>query len=167
MPGHRADLGVKIRELQSVDEARKCARFMANSEPWVTLSRGYDDSIKILTDPTREVYLAIVEQETVGFVILRMTGAFVGYIQTVGVIAEWRNRGIGTNLIRFAEKRIFSETPNAFICVSSFNRGAERLYKRLGYKVVGVLADYIVTGHSETLLRKTIAPLSEFRNSRQ
>ena len=88
MPNHRADLCVKIRKLQRADEAHQCARFMANSEPWVTLRRSYDDSIKILTNPTREVYLAVVEEETVGFVILQMTGAFVGYIQTVGVIPE-------------------------------------------------------------------------------
>lgn len=167
MPNHRADLHIKIRELQRADEAQECARFMANSEPWVTLRRSYDDSIKILTDPAREVYLAVVEEETVGFAILQMTGAFVGYIQTVGVISEWRNRGIGTNLIRFAEKRIFREAPNVFICVSSFNRRAERLYRRLGYEAVGELRDYIVAGHSETLLRKTIAPLSEFRGSQR
>ena len=167
MPNDRADPCVKIRELQRADEAHECARFMARSEPWVTLRRSYDDSIKILTNPTREVYLAVVEEETVGFVILQMTGAFVGYIQTVGVIPEWRNRGIGTNLIRFAEKRIFREKPNVFICASSFNRSAERLYRRLGYEVVGELRDYVVTGHSETLLRKTIAPLSEFRGSQR
>ena len=167
MPSRRADLNVKIRELQRADEAHECARFMANSEPWVTLRRSYDDSIKILTDPTREAYLGVIEEEIVGFVILQMTGAFVGYIQTVGVIPEWRNRGIGTNLIRFAEKRILREAPNVFICVSSFNKGAERLYRRLGYEVVGELRDYIVTGHSETLMRKTIAPLSEFKGSQR
>jgi len=84
MPNHWADLRGKIRELHRTDEAHECARFMANSEPWVTLRRSYDDSVKILTDPTREVYLAVAEEETVGFVILQMTGAFVGYIQTVG-----------------------------------------------------------------------------------
>ena len=83
------------------------------------------------------------------------------------MIPEWRNRGIGTNLIRFAEKRILREAPNVFICVSSFNKGAERLYRRLGYEVVGELRDYVVAGHSETLLRKTIAPLSGFRGSQR
>ncbi len=39
------------------------------------------------------------------------------------------------------------------------------LYERLGYAVVGELTDYIVSGHSELLLRKTIAPLNEFRKA--
>jgi ribosomal protein S18 acetylase RimI-like enzyme len=91
-----------------------------------------------------------------------MHGAFVGYIQSMGVVPAWRNRGLGSRLMAFVEKRIFSETPNAFTCVSSFNEGAQRLYERLGYEVVGELKDYIISGHSEILLRKTIAPLSEY-----
>jgi N-acetylglutamate synthase-like GNAT family acetyltransferase len=91
-----------------------------------------------------------------------MHGGFVGYIQSVCVAAGWRNTGIGSQLMAFAEKRIFSETPNAFILVSSFNQDARRLYERLGYEVVGELKDYIISGHSEILLRKAIAPLAEF-----
>jgi ribosomal protein S18 acetylase RimI-like enzyme len=48
------------------------------------------------------------------------------------------------------------------MCVSSFNDGALRLYQRLGYQKVGELPDYIVAGHSEILLRKTIGPLAAF-----
>lgn len=39
---------------------------------------------------------------------------------------------------------------------------ATRLYERLGHKVVGELTDYIVRGHSEVLLRKTVGPLTGF-----
>jgi [ribosomal protein S18]-alanine N-acetyltransferase len=46
--------------------------------------------------------------------------------------------------------------------VSSFNQGARRLYERLGYNVVGELTDYIVEGHSEILLRKTVGPMATF-----
>jgi ribosomal protein S18 acetylase RimI-like enzyme len=63
----------------------------------------------------------------------------------------------------YAEKHIFSRTPNVFICVSSFNSAARKLYERLGYQTIGELKDYIVSGHSEILLRKTIGPLSEFK----
>ena len=55
-------------------------------------------------------------------------GAFRGYIQTVLVLPGLRNRGIGRGLIRFAERRVLSASPNVFLCVSSFNRGAQRLY---------------------------------------
>jgi len=154
---------VEIRKLQDTAEAERCARVMSTSEPWITLRRSYSDSFKMLTDPSREIYLAVVRSQITGFMILNMKGAFVGYIQTVCIFPEWRNRGIGTTLIAFAEERIFQDTPNAFMCVSSFNQNAQRLYERLGYRVVGELKDYIVPGHSEILLRKTIAPLTEFK----
>lgn len=154
---------VDIRQLRGADEVHLISEFMANSEPWVTLKRTYEESVRMLNDPIREVYVAEMSRDVAGFAILQMKGAFVGYIQTVGVFPNWRDRGIGSRLIQFAEDRIFSEAPNAFICVSSFNEGAHRLYERLGYKVVGELTDYIIPGHSEVLMRKTIAPLTEFK----
>jgi hypothetical protein len=80
----------------------------------------------------------------------------------VALGADWRGRGLGTALIAFAERRILREVPNVFLCVSSFNTRARTLYLRLGYEVVGELRDYIVRGHSEWLLRKSVAPLAEF-----
>jgi ribosomal-protein-alanine N-acetyltransferase len=159
------NLSVEIRRLQSAAEAEKCARLMANSEPWMTLRRTYEGSMKMLSDSSREVHLAIVKEEVVGFIVLIMSGALVGYIQTVAVMPEWRNKGIGTELLKFAEDRIFAKAPNVFLCVSSFNKKAQELYRRLGYEVIGELKDYIVPGHSEILLRKSIAPLTEFRRT--
>jgi ribosomal-protein-alanine N-acetyltransferase len=140
-------------------EARICAHLMATSEPWVTLGRSVDASIRIVTDPTREVYVARRGDDIDGFIILCMTGAFVGYIQTVCVHPDCRGQGLGSRLVEFAEQRILRESPNVFMCVSSFNHDARRLYERLGYQVIGELTDYIVRGHSEILLRKTRGPL--------
>ncbi len=154
---------LEIRELQNYAEAEICARIMSNSEPWITLRRDYDASLKTITASAREVYLAIVDGEIAGFTILNMHGAFVGYIQSICVAPHWRNKGIGRQLIALAEKRIFSETSNVFICASDFNKDAQRLYEKLGYEVIGELKDYIIAGRSEILLRKTIAPLAEFK----
>jgi ribosomal protein S18 acetylase RimI-like enzyme len=79
------------------------------------------------------------------------------------VAAERRGRGIGARLVSYAEARIFRESPNVFLCVSSFNPDARRLYERLGYALVGELTDYIVAGHSELLFRKTIGPIGAYR----
>ena len=72
---------------------------------------------------------------------------------------EARGRGVGTRLVEFAERRIFSETPNVFLCVSSFNPRARALYERLGYELIGELKDYLIEGASEFLMRKTIGPI--------
>jgi ribosomal-protein-alanine N-acetyltransferase len=153
---------VVIRAPAGRAEAEACAHMMAGSEPWITLGRGYDASLALLESPDRECYVALADGAVVGFLILNMHGAFVGYIQTVCVAAEARGLGIGTELVRFAEQRIFSEAPNVFLCVSSFNPDARRLYERLGYVLVGELTDYIVHGHAELLYRKTIGPIGRF-----
>jgi ribosomal protein S18 acetylase RimI-like enzyme len=155
--------GVQIQALESTEHIHQCAEFMAVSEPWKTLRRTYEEGVAMLNDPNREAYAALVDGQLAGFTILRMDGAFVGYIQTIGVLPQWQSRGIGSKLMAFAEERIFRDTPNAFICVSSFNPKAQKLYKKLGYETVGELTEYIVPGHSEFLMRKTIAPLTEFK----
>jgi ribosomal protein S18 acetylase RimI-like enzyme len=152
-----------IRKLKSKTEARACAQIMATSEPWITLQRTYGESLKIVTNPLREVYVAVSKGEVSGFIILQMEGTFTGYIQSVAVRADWRGQGLGSRLIAFAEKRIFAKKPNVFMCVSSFNKKAQRLYRRLGYEKIGVLKNFIVSGHDEILLRKTIGPLAEFK----
>ena len=50
-----------------------------------------------------------------------------------------------------------------FLCVSDFNTGALRLYRRLGYELIGALPDFLVGGSAELLLRKTRGPWSTFR----
>lgn len=154
---------LEIKRLQNADEAAICARMMARSEPWITLKRDYAASLEIINDPMREVYIAARKGEIVGFIIIILRGAFTGYIQSICVAPEWRDRGVGGQLMAFAERRILDESPNVFICVSSFNKGALRLYKRLGYETIGELKDYVISGYSEILMRKTTGSLKEFK----
>jgi len=156
-----------IRPLATDAEAHTCAELMASSDPWRRLGRSFDESFAMLRDAAREVYVALDashpgDSAVLGFVIVIMQGAFVGYIQTVAVRPDRRGQGVGSALIGFAEQRIFRDKPNVFICASSFNPDARRLYERLGYRVVGELTDYIIRGHSEILLRKSLGPLSEW-----
>ena len=152
-----------IRRIQDRQEVEDCARLMSSQEPWLTLRRDFEESVEVLSDPARESYVATIDGRVVAFLILNLKGAFVGYLQTICVALEWRNQGLGRRLIAFAEERIFREAPNVFLCVSSFNPGARRLYERLGYELVGELKDYIVRGSAELLFRKTVGPLREFK----
>jgi ribosomal-protein-alanine N-acetyltransferase len=157
-----ASLMAPIERVAAKPHAEACARLMACSEPWLTLGRTYETSLAIIQDPTRETYMTREAGQVTGFLIICMTGAFVGYIQTICVHPDHRGRGLGSRMVAFAEERILSEVPNVFMCVSSFNHAARRLYERLGYQVVGELTDYIMAGHSEILLRKTTGPLTGF-----
>jgi ribosomal-protein-alanine N-acetyltransferase len=145
---------IKIVLLKTQDEAQFCAEMMASSEPWVTLGRDYDSSLKSISASTKEVYLAVEGDEIKGFVILVFEGVIVGYIQSICVSPQYRGKRIGRQLISFAEKRLFNYFPNVFIFVSSFNLGAQKLYRKLGYEKVGEIPDFIIPGESEILFRK-------------
>ena len=153
---------LEIRELRGEEEARRCAELMTSCEPWITLQRTYEDALALLTDPSREICVGLVDLEIVGFAILIVKGILVGFVQTLAVAPAWRGRGIGAALMGHAENRILRDSPNVFLCVSSFNERAQGFYEHLGYRAVGELSDFIVRGHSEILMRKTTAPWSEF-----
>lgn len=152
-----------IRRLREPAEARFCAEFMVASDPWVTLGLTLEQAFQRLTDPTREVHVATANDRIVGVLSLHLSGPLNGYIQVIAVHPDWRGRGLGTRMIEFAEQRIFHQSPNVFLCVSSFNHRAQKLYEQLGYQRVGELPDFAARGHSEILMRKTRGPLLEFK----
>lgn len=150
---------IEIRPLSGPADARLCAELMATSEPWLSIGRTIEESLALVTDPSREVHIAWEGDRFRGFIILILHGAFVGYIQIIAVAHDARGSGVGSELIRFAEKRIFAKFPNVFLCVTDTNVRARALYERLGYELVGELKDYLVRGKSEFLMRKTIGPI--------
>lgn len=159
-------MNVQVRPVAGEAEREACARLMAGTEPWITLGRSYGECMKIVRDPTREVYWLEHDGAWAGFMILLMKdGPFRGYVQTICVTPEHRNRGVGTAALRWAEERIFRESPNVFLCVSDFNQGARRLYEREGYEFVGELRDFLVPGKSELLYRKTRGSWSDYMQS--
>ena len=153
----------EIRPLADDAEARACATIMATTDPWITLGRTFDRCLEVARDTALERYVAVADDEVVGFVLISMRGSFTGYIKSIAVREDWRGRGLGSALIAFAEERILRDSPNVFICVSSFNPGARRLYERLGFQEVGVLRELLISGQDELLLRKTRGTWADFR----
>jgi ribosomal protein S18 acetylase RimI-like enzyme len=132
---------------------------MCATDPWLVLGRTFDECLRVVADATCETYVARDNGAVRGFIILNMRGSFVGYIRSICVAADARGGGLGSQLVAFAEERIFRDVKNVFLCVSSFNPRARALYERLGYEVVGEMKDYVIGGASEILMRKTIGPL--------
>ena len=157
------DAPIVIRPINGAAEAELCAGVMSDSEPWLTLQRNYDHAIKALTNPTREIYVALVDAGLSGFIVVNMGGPLPGYVQIICVFPECRHQGVGRALIHFAEKRIFRDAPNVFLCVSSFNSEAQQFYQEMGYRRIGEIEDYLVEGHSEFLMRKTLGPVAGYK----
>jgi [ribosomal protein S18]-alanine N-acetyltransferase len=134
-----------------------CAQLMAGTDPWITLQRGIEQCRATLRGPGRELFVACEAGQPRGFILIHPCGcAGSAYIVSVAVAESARGKGIGAQLVAFAETKAEGRQ-FIFLCVSSFNRRAQELYYRLGYKQVGELSNYVVEGHSELLLMKRLA----------
>ena len=143
--------------------AQEGAALMVSMEPWVTLGTDLQRAMALLADPVKEVHVARTEGgELQGFALLDLTGPFRAYLHILSVAPRWQSKGLATQLIALAEQIAFRVSPNLFICVSDFNQRARALYERCGFEQCGVLKDYVVRGHDELLLRKTIGSRSDF-----
>lgn len=132
------------------------AELMAGNEPWVTLQRGLDECRVAVRRPGTALFISREGEQRLGFVLLAEHGlAGSPYIASIAVNAAARGRGIGSELLRFAEAR-YRPSRHIFLLVSSFNERARRLYERSGYRQVGEIADYVVAGHSEYIMHKRL-----------
>lgn len=158
---------MRISDSPSSEQLQECAEMMVATDPWVTLGQSLNACLKAVSHQDAKVLVASEDERVLGFLVYNMrVGVFRGYIQSLCVAQDARGKGVGTLLIGEAEQRIPSESPNVFICVSSFNPRAKSLYERLGYRLVGEMEDLIVDGHSEFLLRKTTGPWAGFPGDR-
>lgn len=139
-----------------------CARMMASTDPWITLGIPYEQCLTAFKGPCKEFYIMQADEEIAGFVILQVCGSFKGYIQTLCIDQRFRGKGLGTILLQFCESRILKLSPNIFICVSSFNKGALKLYLDFGFKLVGELENFVKDGYTELLFRKTVGPINGY-----
>jgi ribosomal protein S18 acetylase RimI-like enzyme len=134
------------------------ARLMAESDPWRRLGHGYGECLTAC-QPHHDTVLFIARDgdKPCGFALLRERGV-VGspYLASIGVDEAYRGRGIGSRLLAHAEAHFQPRARHMFLCVSSFNHDARRLYERLGYARVGELPDYIIDGASEILMHKRL-----------
>ena len=132
-----------------------CAQLMAGNDPWLTYKCSVQWSLNVLRWPGKFSFRRGCRQAYwVHFVHPK---GFLGspYIAAVVVTKEFRDAGIGSRMLAFAEE-MFTESRHVFLCVSSFNPRALALYERHGYVKVGDLPDFIADGYSEFLLCKRL-----------
>jgi ribosomal protein S18 acetylase RimI-like enzyme len=128
-----------------------------SSEPWKTLRRPLDACRAVLNDAEFQVFIPRVDGERGGFLILDPRGlAGAPYLKSIAIAPAFRGHGLGTKLVAFAEDTFRPRSRHFFLCVSSFNDDARRLYEKLGYVSVGSVQDLAVEGASETIMVKKL-----------
>jgi len=150
-------MGEVMIKLATGNEKEWAASLMAKSEPWTILGVGIDQCLRACRLEENNLYIAHHNGEAVGMIILQDRGvAGSPYIKSIVVESMHRNKGIGRQLLKFAEEKYFHDARFIFLCVSSFNRKAQEFYLENNYVLVGEFKDYIVEGHSELLMQKRL-----------
>jgi ribosomal protein S18 acetylase RimI-like enzyme len=148
-----------IHPVSTKKEKIICAEILVNTEAWITLGMDMDVVMSIINDNLNEVFVVYIKGELVGTIIIQTKGAFTGYLKSIAIKPDFRGMHLGQFMMKFVENHILSNSQNVFLCVSSFNTKAKKFYLKLGYKIIGVLKNYIAEGHDEILMRKTIGPI--------
>lgn len=91
---------------------------------------------------SRAYFVARVGRETVGYAGLMMVPPD-GHVTTVAVDPRWHRCKIGTRLVlALTHEAIEREARNLTLEVRMSNRGAQDLYRRFGFRPVGVRKGY-------------------------
>jgi len=137
-------------------ELMHCAQVMKETDPWLTYQFSSETCAGILRWRGGTLFIGRLDGP-VGFVLIHPRG-FLGspYIAVLAVAAGFRGRGVGAQLLRFAEAQL-SGSRHVYLCVSSFNVRAVRFYELHGYACVGEIPDFIADGFSELLMQKRLS----------
>ena len=141
-----------IIESRDPRDQRWAAELMLRLEPWIRLGRTFDSAMQAIQES--HLAVALQDQSRAGFILWTTCGLLNGYIRTIAVEPGYQGQGLGQQLVAHAERAILQQSPNVFLCVSSFNGRARQLYERLGYQQIGCLSDFLIPGHDEHLMRK-------------
>ena len=77
------------------------------------------------------------------------------YLHIIAVKEEYRNLGIGKQLIKYFEENASAyPSTKCFLTVDDFNPKARKLYESLGYQCVGKLKDFYKNGITSYIMMK-------------
>ncbi len=111
------------------------------------------DLIAVLTFPDVVRLKAVEDGRMVGFIAGDPRPAEgLAWIATIGVVPEYRQRGIGRALLHACEAQL--KFPRIRLSVRASNDGAIRLYETEGYQRVDVWQKYYNDGESAIIMEK-------------
>lgn len=145
--------------IHSADDREKelAARLLSETEPWITLRISYEQCHRNCFDPEFQVYIAYTDGIPSGIILIDPRGlAGSPYIKSVAAFPEFRGKGVGKLLLEHAEMLFRGKAKYLFLCVSTFNKRAQKFYLENGFTPVGELKDYIIEGAGEILMHKRL-----------
>ena len=146
--------------LASLENLNDCYEALNNSRLFDEYFQNAEKCKSFLLDGIKknEIYIAKNNMRSIGFMRIDEIGMFSKYplLRLIVVKQEYRNKGLGSEMLRFYETKYKNKADRIFLCVSSFNDDAKRLYTSLGFNEVGRIDGLYKKGVIEYLLMKEL-----------
>jgi len=144
----------------TVDDRAAVVELLTDADPWKRLGYHAKDWDSYFTPLPQGRDSFVVEQDgrVAGIAIVRQKFLLGDYLELLGVVDWARGKGLGGQLLAYAEALVFARANNLFACVSDFNEPARAFYKKHGYQAIGPMPNFLIPGSAEILLRKTSGP---------
>ena len=114
------------------------------------------DMIGVMTLPNVIRLKAMSTGQIIGFIAGdTRPSQNIAWIATIAVLPEYRQRGIGSALLRACEEQIAQSQVR--LSVRATNEAAIRLYKKNGYEEVGLWSRYYYDGEDALVLEKKLS----------
>lgn len=150
--------GCQLSILSTNEQALAVAEMLAGSDPWKSLKfsatslAGY----LIRDDASLRRYVISVDDDLVGVICVRYPWLRGPYIELLGLSPDHRGKGIGRQVLAWAETEARREAKNLWVVTSSFNHQALNFYQGLGFTPIGPIQGLVTPEHDEILLRKCL-----------
>ena len=141
------------------EQSFEIAEMLSNSEPWKTLKFSVSSLANYLMrdDISLSKYCVSADGNLVGVICVRHPWLRGPYIELLGIFPNARGKGIGMQLIGWAETEARRESKNLWVVASSFNHQALGVYRHLGFYPIGPIQGLVTPEHDEILLRKCLS----------
>ena len=132
-------------------------------EPRFRFGRGYMQHL--VRNPEAVAWIAEEDGVMAAFAIVawgKSVSAEGGYLQTIEVLPEFRNRGVGEKLVGLSEISAWSaDAETLSLHVDAENEAAIALYEKCGYRRRGRRDHYYARGRAALLYEKQLAAVAE------
>ncbi len=151
--------GCQLSASLTNEQALAIAEMLSASEPWTTLKFSTTALANYLLrdDAALRRYAISVDDHLAGIICVRYPWLRGPYIELLGLSPDHRGKGIGKQVLAWAETEARREAKNLWVVASSFNHQALNFYRSLGFYPIGPIQALVTPEYDEILLRKCLS----------